>query len=137
VVTGCDYPAPALSPQRGILESHSCAVNRLGCEDKISATAPRTYSLGIGAFVWELSHCSVTLSTDYLGRAGRRCATRAVAVCVGLFSGAMEIANGEIRSLAPLPFFPPPQAIVEVYTDDLPKLLDSVFASIDCSSAVM
>jgi NitT/TauT family transport system permease protein len=30
----------------------------------------------------------------------------------------------------PLPFFPPPQAIIEVYTDDLPKLLDSVFASI-------
>jgi NitT/TauT family transport system permease protein len=27
-------------------------------------------------------------------------------------------------------FFPPPQAILEVYTDDLPKLLDSVFASV-------
>jgi NitT/TauT family transport system permease protein len=29
-----------------------------------------------------------------------------------------------------LPFFPPPQAILEVYTDDLPKLLDSVLASV-------
>ncbi|MBB4383135.1 ABC-type nitrate/sulfonate/bicarbonate transport system permease component [Bradyrhizobium sp. SBR1B] len=26
--------------------------------------------------------------------------------------------------------FPPPQSIIEVYTDDLPKLLDSVFASV-------
>ena len=30
----------------------------------------------------------------------------------------------------PLPFFPPPQAMLEVFTDDLPKLLDSVFASV-------
>jgi NitT/TauT family transport system permease protein len=30
----------------------------------------------------------------------------------------------------PLPFFPPPQAILEVYTDDLPKLLASVIASV-------
>jgi len=41
----------------------------------------------------------------------------------------MEIATAKFAWL-PLPFFPPPQAIVEVYTDDLPKLLDSVFASI-------
>src|SRR5207302_274733 len=48
---------------------------------------------------------------------------------LGLFLTLWEIATAKFAWL-PLPFFPPPQAIVEVYTDDLPKLLDSVFASI-------
>jgi NitT/TauT family transport system permease protein len=40
-----------------------------------------------------------------------------------------ELATAKFAWL-PLPFFPPPQSIIEVYTDDLPKLLDSVFASV-------
>ena len=47
----------------------------------------------------------------------------------GLFLTLWEVATAKFAWL-PLPFFPPPQAIIEVYTDDLPKLLDSVFASI-------
>ena len=46
-----------------------------------------------------------------------------------LFLTLWEVATAKFAWL-PLPFFPPPQAIIEVYTDDLPKLLDSVFASV-------
>ena len=48
---------------------------------------------------------------------------------LGLFLTLWEVATAKFAWL-PLPFFPPPQAIIEVYTDDLPKLLDSVFASV-------
>jgi NitT/TauT family transport system permease protein len=48
---------------------------------------------------------------------------------LGLFLTLWEVATAKFAWL-PLPFFPPPQAIVEVYTDDLPKLLDSAFASV-------
>lgn len=50
-------------------------------------------------------------------------------LALGLFLTAWEVATAKSGAL-PLPFFPPPQAIIEVYTDDLPKLAASVFASI-------
>jgi NitT/TauT family transport system permease protein len=50
-------------------------------------------------------------------------------VLLGVWFAVWEVLTAKL-GLLPLPFFPPPQAIVEVYTDDLPKLLDSVFASI-------
>ena len=46
-----------------------------------------------------------------------------------LFLTLWEVATAKLAWL-PLPFFPPPQSIIEVYTDDLPKLLDSIFASV-------
>lgn len=48
---------------------------------------------------------------------------------LGLWFAVWELLTAKLGWL-PLPFFPPPQAIVEVYTDDLPKLADSVFASV-------
>ncbi|UTD27367.1 ABC transporter permease [Bradyrhizobium sp. WD16] len=48
---------------------------------------------------------------------------------LGLFLTVWEIATAKFAWL-PQPFFPPPQGIVEVYTDDLPKLLGSAFASV-------
>ncbi len=48
---------------------------------------------------------------------------------LGAFLTLWELATAKFGWL-PLPFFPPPQSIVEVYTDDLPKLLDSAFASV-------
>ncbi len=50
-------------------------------------------------------------------------------LALGAFLTVWELATAKFGWL-PLPFFPPPQSIVEVYTDDLPKLLDSVFASV-------
>jgi NitT/TauT family transport system permease protein len=50
-------------------------------------------------------------------------------LALGLFLTLWEVATAKLAWL-PLPFFPPPQSIIEVYTDDLPKLLDSVFASV-------
>ncbi|KPF92985.1 ABC transporter permease [Rhodopseudomonas sp. AAP120] len=50
-------------------------------------------------------------------------------VLLGVWFAVWEVLTAKL-GLLPLPFFPPPQAIVEVYTDDLPKLFDSVFASV-------
>ena len=71
-----------------------------------------------------------TVGADYLGSAGRALRQRAPwLVALGAFLTLWEVATAKFAWL-PLPFFPPPQSIIEVYTDDLPKLLDSVFASV-------
>jgi NitT/TauT family transport system permease protein len=90
----------------------------------------RTYSLGIAASVIAALAFFGTVSADFLGKAGTSLRQRAPWLLVlGLFLTLWEVATAKFAWL-PLPFFPPPQAIIEVYTDDLPKLLDSVFASI-------
>jgi NitT/TauT family transport system permease protein len=90
----------------------------------------RTYSLGIAAFVVAALALFGTLGADFLGGAGLALRLRAPwLVALGLFLTVWELATAKFAWL-PLPFFPPPQAILEVYTDDLPKLLDSVFASV-------
>jgi NitT/TauT family transport system permease protein len=90
----------------------------------------RTHSLGIGAFVVAATILLGTLSADHLGAAGRALRLRAPwLLALGAFLALWEVATAKFAWL-PLPFFPPPQAIVEVYTDDLPKLLDSVLASV-------
>jgi NitT/TauT family transport system permease protein len=90
----------------------------------------RTYALGIAAFVVAAVALFGTLSADFLGPAGPALRRRAPwLVALGLFLTLWELATAKFAWL-PLPFFPPPQAILEVYTDDLPKLLDSVFASV-------
>ncbi len=66
----------------------------------------------------------------YLGRIGEVFLYRAPWLLVlGLFMTAWEVATAK-SGLLPLPFFPPPQAIIEVYTDDLPKLATSGFESV-------
>ncbi|MCP1908722.1 NitT/TauT family transport system permease protein [Bradyrhizobium sp. USDA 4516] len=90
----------------------------------------RTGSLGIGAIVIAAFILFGTFSADYLGGAGQALRKRAPwLVAFGAFVTLWEVATAKFAWL-PLPFFPPPQSILEVYTDDLPKLLDSVFASI-------
>jgi NitT/TauT family transport system permease protein len=90
----------------------------------------RTYALGIAAFVVAAFALFGALSADFLGAAGPALRRRAPwLVALGLFLTLWEVATAKFAWL-PLPFFPPPQAILEVYTDDLPKLLDSVFASV-------
>jgi NitT/TauT family transport system permease protein len=90
----------------------------------------RTSALGIAAFVVAAFALFGTLSADFLGPAGPALRRRAPwLVALGLFLTVWEVATAKFAWL-PLPFFPPPQAILEVYTDDLPKLLDSVFASV-------
>src|ERR1700757_1023369 len=90
----------------------------------------RTHSLGIGAFVVAATILFGTLAADYLGAAGRALRLRAPwLLALGAFFTLWEVATAKFAWL-PLPFFPSPQAIVEVYTDDLPKLLDSVLASV-------
>ncbi len=90
----------------------------------------RTSSLGFGAIVVAGAIALATLSAEYVGSLGtalRRWAPWLLAL--GIVFSMWELATAKFAWL-PLPFFPPPQAILEVYTDDLPKLLDSVYASI-------
>ena len=90
----------------------------------------RTHALGIAAFVVAALALFGTLSADFLGSAGPALRRRTPwLVALGLFLTVWELATAKFGWL-PLPFFPPPQSILEVYTDDLPKLLDSVFASV-------
>jgi len=90
----------------------------------------RTPALGIGALVVAAATFLTTLCAEYLGRIGGALRQRAPWIFVlGIVFTLWEVATAKFAWL-PLPFFPPPQAIIEVYTDDLPKLLDSVFASV-------
>jgi NitT/TauT family transport system permease protein len=86
----------------------------------------RTHELAIAAFVI----AGGILLASLLGRFGAGLQSRAPwLLALGLFLTVWEVATAKFAWL-PLPFFPPPQAIIEVYTDDLPKLLVSVWASI-------
>jgi NitT/TauT family transport system permease protein len=90
----------------------------------------RTHELAISAFVIAGGILAATWSGRLLGRFGTGLQKRAPWLLVlGLFLTLWEVATAKFAWL-PLPFFPPPQAVVEVYTDDLPKLLDSAFASV-------
>jgi NitT/TauT family transport system permease protein len=90
----------------------------------------RTYELAVAAFVIAGGLLAATLSGSLLGRFGAGLKQRTPWLLVlGLFLTLWEVATAKFAWL-PLPFFPPPQAIIEVYTDDLPKLLDSVLASV-------
>ncbi len=90
----------------------------------------RTQEVAIAAFVLAALVLAGILGGHHLGRAGAGLRRRAPwLIVLGLVLSVWELATAKF-ALLPLPFFPPPQAIVEVYTDDLPKLADSVFASI-------
>jgi NitT/TauT family transport system permease protein len=90
----------------------------------------RTRAVAIAAFICAGGILAATASGKRLGRFGAGLRQRSPwLLALGLFLSLWEIATAKFAWL-PLPFFPPPQAIIEVYTDDLPKLLDSAFASI-------
>jgi len=90
----------------------------------------QTRSVGIAGFVIAALVFFGTLGAGHLGKVGAGLRQRAPwLLALGLFGTLWEVATAKFAWL-PLPFFPPPQAIIEVYTDDLPKLLDSVLASV-------
>jgi sulfonate transport system permease protein len=90
----------------------------------------RTQAVAVGAFVIAALVFAGTLGGDRLGSFGHGLRQRAPWLLVlGVFLSVWELATAKFAWL-PLPFFPPPQSIVEVYTDDLPKLLASVIASV-------
>jgi sulfonate transport system permease protein len=90
----------------------------------------RTHALAISAFVIAGAIFTVAVAGTSLERVASGLQQRAPwLLALGLFLTLWEVATAKFAWL-PLPFFPPPQAIIEVYTDDLPKLLDSVFASV-------
>ena len=70
---------------------------------------------GLGA-IWERGAARLRRSTPWL-------------LALGLFFSLWQAVTAK-SGLLPQPFFPPPHAILEVFVDDYPKLLDSVIASI-------
>jgi NitT/TauT family transport system permease protein len=90
----------------------------------------RTHELAFAAFVIAAIILVAAPNARRLGRFGQGLQSRAPwLLALGLFFTLWEVATAKFGWL-PLPFFPPPQAIIEVYTDDLPKLLVSVWASV-------
>jgi NitT/TauT family transport system permease protein len=86
----------------------------------------RTHEVAVAAFVIG----GGILVAALLGRFAAGLQSRAPwLLALGLFLTVWEVATAKFAWL-PLPFFPPPQAIIEVYTDDLPKLLISALASV-------
>jgi NitT/TauT family transport system permease protein len=125
------FPAFLLSDGAGLFASLAWAGFGLSClwwEDL--GDWSRTHGLAVSAFAIAGIILLATLSGSLLGRFGNALRKRAPWLLVlGLFLTVWEVATAKFAWL-PLPFFPPPQAILEVYTDDLPKLLDSVVASV-------
>src|SRR5690349_13757167 len=73
----------------------------------------RTHSLGIAAFVIAAIALFGTVGADYLGSAGKALHKRAPwLVVLGAVLTVWEVATAKFAWL-PLPFFPPPQAIIE------------------------
>ncbi|MCF2524692.1 ABC transporter permease subunit [Bradyrhizobium sp. G127] len=90
----------------------------------------QTQNVAYGAFVIGAVIAALSLGGSFFGQLGTGVNCRAAwLLALGAFLTLWEVATAKFAWL-PLPFFPPPQAIVEVYTDDLPKLWASVFASV-------
>ncbi|MEA1832589.1 ABC transporter permease subunit [Methylobacterium durans] len=91
---------------------------------------PRTGFLAQGAGLLGLALLPASLAAHRLGRAGarlRHLGPWLAALALGLL--AWELATAKFAWL-PMPFFPPPQAILEVFLDDWPKLGGSILNSL-------
>src|SRR5258708_3768315 len=124
-------PAALLANGTGVFAAIACVGFGLSCLWwAFFGDGPGPHEPAVAAFVFAGALLAATWSGGLLGRwgAGLKQRTRWLLV-LGLFLTLWEVAPAKFAWL-PLPFFPPPQAIIEVYTDDLPKLLDSVFASV-------
>ncbi len=90
----------------------------------------RTEAVAYVAFAIAAGVAILTTAREALGKFGAGVQQRAPwLLALGAFLTLWEVATAKFGWL-PLPFFPPPQSIVEVYTDDLPKLFDSAWASV-------
>ncbi|HEY0331864.1 MAG TPA: ABC transporter permease subunit, partial [Rhodopseudomonas sp.] len=90
----------------------------------------QTRNVGYAGFVIAALIAVLSVGAPWFGAVGAGARKRAPwLLLIGLFLTVWELATAKFGWL-PLPFFPPPQAIVEVYTDDLPKLSASVWASV-------
>lgn len=90
----------------------------------------QTQNVAYGAFLIGGIVAIISIGGSAFGKFGEGVVRRAPwLLALGVFFTLWEVATAKFAWL-PLPFFPPPQSIVEVYTDDLPRLWASVFASV-------
>ncbi|NEW87420.1 ABC transporter permease subunit [Rhodopseudomonas sp. WA056] len=90
----------------------------------------RTKEVAIAAFVIGGAIALAAVAGVWSRRVGEAVRRRSPwLLLLGVLLAVWEAATAKL-GLLPQPFFPPPQAIVEVYIDDLPKLIDSVLASV-------
>ncbi len=91
---------------------------------------PRTATFAHAAIAIAIVAFAASLAPVRLGRAGAWFVQRAPWLLVlGLVFTTWELVTAKFGWL-PLPFFPPPQALLEVYLDDFAKLGTSVVASV-------
>jgi len=91
---------------------------------------PETTTFGAGAAVLGLALLVLAPVAGRLGTVGQRVRHWSPWLAVlALAFLAWEAATAKI-ALLPMPFFPPPQAIVEVFRDDWPRLGGSIVASL-------
>jgi NitT/TauT family transport system permease protein len=111
----------------GALSWFAVAVASLAREDV--GDWSRTATFAHGAIAIAVLALAVSLGGARLGRAGAWFAQRAPwLVVLGLVFTTWELVTAKYGWL-PLPFFPPPQALLEVYLDDFGKLGASILAS--------
>lgn len=91
---------------------------------------PRTELFASGCAALGAALLLAGLAAGALGSLTPRLAPKAPwLILLGLAFGAWEAASAKL-GLLPQPFFPPPQALLEVYTDDFGKLGASLLASV-------
>ncbi|MDR6951157.1 NitT/TauT family transport system permease protein [Ancylobacter sp. 3268] len=104
------------------------AAAALGWEDV--GDWPRTQTFAVAAGLIAAGILVVSLAGRWLGGVSRRLDRAGLwLIVLGLFFTLWQLASAKL-GWVPLPFFPPPQALLEVYLDDFPRLGESILASV-------
>ncbi|MBS7534651.1 ABC transporter permease subunit [Ancylobacter sonchi] len=91
---------------------------------------PRTPTFAAAAGLVAATFIVLAIGSRWLGAASRWLDRAALwLIVLGLFFTLWQLASAKLGWL-PLPFFPPPQALLEVYLDDFPRLGVSILASV-------
>lgn len=91
---------------------------------------PWTQTFAVGAGLFASTFIVIALAGRWFGRAASWLDRAGLwLIALGAFFTLWQLASAKFGWL-PLPFFPPPQALLEVYLDDFPKLGASILASV-------
>ncbi|MBS7544831.1 ABC transporter permease [Ancylobacter oerskovii] len=91
---------------------------------------PRTPTFAAAAGLLAAGFIAVALASRWLGAPSRWLDRAGLwLIVLGLFFTLWQLASAKL-GWVPLPFFPPPQALLEVYLDDFPRLGESILASV-------
>ena len=125
------FPTALLASGTGVFASAAWVLFGLSCQLWTDLSDwPRTHALSVAAFIIAGGILAATVSGKLLGRFGAGLQARAPwLLALGLFLSLWEVATAKFAWL-PLPFFPPPQTILDAYENDGPLLLLSAAYSL-------